>query len=157
MTYSIERDILCHKARYISLKYHKNQVDKAGKDYMEHIFAVASTFMTQDEHVVALLHDILEDTPCCADDLRDYGIPERLVCAVVALTRQKDERYFDFIERLMQDSIAVDVKIEDIRHNLDDTRFPDPSLYPASLKKRYEKALAMLVEHKRFISVGKQT
>lgn len=139
-------DTLCHKAKKIALKYHKGQLDKAGKDYMEHLIKVSSTFMTQDEHIVALLHDILEDTSCTVDNLHQYGIPARLIEAVVAMTRREGEAYFDYIQRLMQDPIAVKVKIADLRHNLDASRFPVPSSYPPSLKKRYEKALGMLLE-----------
>ena len=148
-------DTLCHKAKKIASKYHKGQVDKAGEDYLEHIRAVASTFMTQDEHVVALLHDILEDTACTVDDLYRYGIPHRLIVSIEALTRCEGERYFEFIARLMKDPIAVKVKIADIRHNLDASRFPDPSTYPPSLKKRYEKALEMLLEQERIIFTEK--
>ena len=136
---------LCHKALKIAERYHKGQVDKAGNDYMEHVLAVSSSFMSQNEYVVSLLHDIIEDTTCRASDLIEYGIPQRLIVAIESMTRRDGERYFDFIKRLMQDPIAVKVKIADIRHNLDATRFPDPSLYPASLKKRYEKALEMLL------------
>ena len=148
-------DMLCYKARKIAWKYHKGQLDKAGKDYSEHLIAVSSTFMSQDEHVVALLHDVLEDTTCTVDDLYRYGIPHRLVTSILAMTRREGESYFDFILRLMDDPIAVKVKIADIRHNLDVSRFPDPSTYPASLKKRYEKALEMLLERERIIFTEK--
>lgn len=150
-------DTLCYRARKIAIKYHKGQVDKAGNDYLEHIQAVASTFMTQDEHIVALLHDILEDTSCTVDDLYQYGIPQRLVVSIVAMTRLEGESYFDFIARLMLDPIAVKVKIADIRHNLDASRFADPSAYPPSLKKRYEKALGLLLEQERIMFPSKQT
>lgn len=139
-------DTLCHKARKIASKYHAGQVDKAGNDYMEHLIAVSSIFMAQDEHVVALLHDILEDTSCAVDDLYRYGIPHRLIESILAMTRREGEAYFDYIQRLMKDPVAVKVKIEDLRHNLDASRLPVPSTYPPSLKKRYEKALGMLLE-----------
>lgn len=142
---------LCYQARKIAIKYHEGQVDKAGKDYLEHIQAVASTFVTQDEHVVALLHDILEDTSCTVDDLYRYGIPERLIQSIQALTRLAGERYFDFIARLMLDPIALKVKIRDIQHNLDDSRFDDPTAYPPSLKKRYEKALEILLKQEEIM------
>lgn len=136
---------LCHKAYLLAKKYHKNQVDKAGNDYMEHLLAVASTVVTYDEQVVSLLHDIIEDTTCCAIDLLRYGIPERLVTAIQALTRQPGEAYSDFILRVLKDPIARVVKLADLRHNLDSSRFTDPSLYPESLRKRYTKAVGVLL------------
>lgn len=112
---------------------------------MEHLLAVASTVVTYDEKVVSLLHDIIEDTTCCAMDLLRYGIPERLVTAIQALTRQPGEAYSDFILRVLKDPIARVVKLADLRHNLDSSRFTDPSLYPESLRKRYTKAVGVLL------------
>ena len=136
---------LCHKAYTLANKYHKDQVDKAGNDYIEHLLAVASTVMAQDEIVVSLLHDIIEDTSCCAIDLLEYGIPRRLITSIEAITRLSGETYAEFILRVRKDPIARTVKLADLQHNLDASRFDDPSLYPESLRRRYERALGVLL------------
>lgn len=148
---------LCHKARNIAFKYHKGQKDKAGNDYTEHLLSVSSNFMTQDEYVVSLLHDILEDTPCRAIDLLNYGIPLHLVEAVQTLTRKEGELYFDYIERISKQLLTIRVKLADLRDNLDVSRFSDPSAFSPSLKKRYEKALAILTEAEQLMEDGRTT
>lgn len=137
---------LCHKAYTLAKKYHEDQVDKAGNDYIEHLLVVASTVMAQDEIVVALLHDIIEDTSCTAIKLIEYGIPGRLVASIEAITRLSGETYDEFILRVRKDPIARTVKLVDLQHNLDASRFDDPLLYPESLRKRYEKAVGVLLE-----------
>lgn len=139
-------DTLCQIAYSIADKYHKNQVDKAGMPYMNHVTTVAFKVMTCDEHVVALLHDVIEDTECTATDLVDYGIPEHLVRSIEAMTRLDGETYFDFIKRVKKDPIARKVKLADLEHNMDETRMSDPSQYPESLRKRYVKAKAELLD-----------
>lgn len=146
MKYTEEHDTLWHKAYKIAEKYHDGQVDKAGKPYMEHILKVSSTVMSLDEQVVALLHDVLEDTSCSATDLVDYGIPERLVTSIEAMSRKPGEQYSAFIKRVKKDPIARTVKLADLEHNMDETRFKDPSAYPESLRKRYLKAKQDLLD-----------
>lgn len=139
-------DTLWHKAYKLAEKYHEGQVDKAGSPYMEHLLKVSSTVVTLDEQVVALLHDILEDTSCSATDLVCYGIPERLVTSIEAMSRKSGEQYSEFIKRVKKDPIARIVKLADLEHNMDETRFKDPSTYPESLKKRYLKAKQELLD-----------
>ncbi|WP_442638202.1 GTP pyrophosphokinase [Rossellomorea marisflavi] len=139
-------DTLCQIAHSIAEKYHKNQVDKAGMPYMIHVTTVASKVMTCDEHVVALLHDVIEDTECSATDLTDYGIPVRLVRSIEAMTRLEGETYAEFILRVKKDPIARKVKLADLEHNMDETRMSDPSQYPDSLRKRYLKAKKELLD-----------
>lgn len=141
---SYKYDIICHKAYSVAEKYHKNQVDKAGKEYMSHLTVVASSFMAQDLIVVALLHDVLEDTPCTEADLLRHEIPEDLIASVKTLTRKHGEPYFEYIARVKQDPRAVEVKLADLKHNMDESRFANPADYPLSLRKRYAKAIALL-------------
>jgi (p)ppGpp synthase/HD superfamily hydrolase len=54
---------------------------------------------TEDETVVALLHDTVEDTPVTPDDLRARGFSETQIEAVDALTKRNGERYADYVKR----------------------------------------------------------
>ena len=56
----------------IALVAHKGQVDKAGVDYINHPKSVASKCKTEKEKIVALLHDVVEDTNVTLEDLSQF-------------------------------------------------------------------------------------
>lgn len=87
--------------------------------------------------VVALLHDILEDTECTGEILRERGISETNIKLIECLTRRQGEKYFDYIKRIQKNELCVRIKIADIKDNLRDG-------CPDTLRERYMKALAIL-------------
>ena len=103
----------------LAAEAHAGQVDKSGVPYIEHVRAVAAGLAPfGDELVMAgLLHDIIEDTDWTADQLREAGIPERVVSVVEAVTNQKGVPYEEKIRRIMTSSDATLVKISDNAHN----------------------------------------
>lgn len=126
-------------AAQICVKYHYGQVDKAGNPYYLHPFAVASKCKDEKEIIVALLHDILEDTDYPAMNiLTHFG--QEIFDAIVALTRGIDEKYSDYIKRVSENPLAKYVKKKDLEHNLEDRGFE----IPQSLKDRYIAALILL-------------
>ena len=111
-------------AAALSKSAHAGQADKAGKPYYLHPLYVSERVSTEDEKIVALLHDVLEDTFTCPETICDlFG--DRVLEAVIAMTRKKQETYEEFIQRVAKDPIARAVKIEDIKHNMDLTRLPE--------------------------------
>lgn len=102
---------------------HLNQKDKAGKPYLGHIARVASSFGGVSS-IVALLHDIIEDTDVTADELLNLGFDQEIVDAVVVLTKQKNETYESFIERVGKNELARNVKIADLEDNMNIRRLP---------------------------------
>ena len=103
-------------------KAHAGQTDKAGETYMRHPLRVMQQMETDRERVVAVLHDVAEDTPKTLDDIEakfDVTIRE----AVDALTRRDSEdTYESFIQRAATNDLARGVKIADIEDNMDLTR-----------------------------------
>jgi (p)ppGpp synthase/HD superfamily hydrolase len=113
--------------------------DKGGHAYVGHLFRIAGTISTKiiddlllrDEQsdgtpfyskarIVALLHDILEDTDTTVDELRELEFDEDIIQSVIAITRRKDETsYYDYIERVKKDDLARCVKIFDLEDNMD--------------------------------------
>jgi len=98
---------------------HAGQVDKIGVPYIEHVRAVAVGLTSFGDHLVmaGLLHDIIEDTDWTAEQLREHGLPDRVVSAVEAVTNQKGVPYEEKIRRIMTSSDATLVKIADNAHN----------------------------------------
>ena len=103
---------------------HLSQTDKAGKPYLGHVARVAYEYCESDEErIVAMLHDLIEDTDVTAEQLRKEGFPDEVVDAVVAITRREGEDYDAYIERVALTPLACQVKIADLRDNMDITRF----------------------------------
>lgn len=129
----------------IATDAHAGQVDKGGQPYILHPLRVMLAMETEDERIVAVLHDVIEDTAITANDLYwMHGFKPSIMIAVVALTRGKNEDYFDFIRRCMGNPLARAVKIADILDNLDPRR-PLPSDPKAGeRRKKYWRALKML-------------
>lgn len=126
---------------------HAGQIDKSGEPYVLHPLRVMLAMKAEDERIVAVLHDVVEDTPWTCEDLYwQHGFKPEIVMAIAALTRGKSEEYFDFIRRLEMNQIARSVKIADIRDNLDPRRrLPsDPNAIERVAK--YRQALEMLRE-----------
>lgn len=102
---------------------HAGQIDKGGQPYILHPLRIMLAMKTDEERIVAVLHDVVEDTAVSADDLYwVHGFKMDIVKPVCLLTRTKGENYFDYIERLSVNPIARAVKIADLRDNLCPTR-----------------------------------
>ncbi len=107
---------------------------RSGEDYVGHPMAVATAYTrSKNKRIIGLLHDLIEDTDWTLDDLREVGFSERIVLAVDACTRREGpphfapgqrEPYFDFVVRCGQGGDdAIDVKINDLHHNMDASRY----------------------------------
>ncbi len=99
---------------------HAGQQDRAGRPYVFHPLGVMQdpSLHGEAQWCTAVLHDVLEDGPgWSAARLRERGISEAVVEAVVALTRQRGEAYDAYLEQVKANPIALKVKKADIRHN----------------------------------------
>ncbi len=99
-------------------EYFSDAVDKSGQPYILHLLAVMMAHDNNDDRIVAVLHDLIEDTMLSLTDLRKWGYTEPIVKAIGALTRRDGETYEDYITRLSENERAVRVKITDLIHNL---------------------------------------
>lgn len=140
---------LLQKAHAIACQAHEGQVDKGGQPYIHHPLRVAEACKTEDQKIVALLHDVVEDTDWTIMALMEY-FPAHIVQAVNAITRHKDtqEQFWNYIHRCAQNPIARAVKIRDIHDNMDLSRVAGneemEKMIRGMTKKRYEPALKIL-------------
>lgn len=131
------------EAIQLATQLHDGQVDKAGRNYIEHPLRVMNAVEGEVEKIVAVLHDTLEDTAITFEELETrFGTV--VASAVTALSRQKSEEYFDFIQRLKENPIAVQVKIADLKDNMDLSRLEKISDDDLKRNMKYKKALEML-------------
>ena len=108
---------LTKKAMKLCFKAHEGQLDKSGIPYVNHPLHVAEQVQGEYETCVALLHDVIEDTPYTIDDLRAEGFPEEVLDALQLLTHAEGVDYFDYVQALSGNEIARMVKIADLQHN----------------------------------------
>ncbi|MDK4703851.1 GTP pyrophosphokinase [Rhizobium sp. CNPSo 4062] len=134
------------KAIQLAAYWHKGQVDKGGAPYILHPLRVMLAMEDPTDKIVAVLHDILEDTDLKPDDLRAHKFSAEVRDAVQALTRQDGEDYFDFVRRAAANPIARRVKLADIADNLDPARIIASDPNGPSRRQRYKKARSMLLE-----------
>jgi (p)ppGpp synthase/HD superfamily hydrolase len=132
------------KALEISFNAHKDKTDKGGMPYVYHPFHVAEQMKTEDEVIVALLHDVVEDTGMTIEDLRAKGFSEEVLSALRLLTHDKSEPYMDYIERIKANPLATAVKLADLRHNSDLSRLSVVDDVARERVDKYAKAIAIL-------------
>lgn len=124
---------------------HDGQVDKAGRPYIEHPLRVMNAVEGDELRMIAVLHDVLEDTPVTADDLLAAGCPRHVVTAVQALSRAPDEQLEHYLRRVAANPLALRVKRADIADNSDPDRLrllDAPTRH--RLDTKYRKALTLL-------------
>ena len=112
------------RAIALAAQMHEGQFDKGGKPYILHPLAVMHMLQTEDVELqcIAVLHDVIEDTSADEWDLLDINMSDRVVSAVVALTKVYDQTYEDYKEVVFANRDAMRVKLCDLRHNSDLTR-----------------------------------
>lgn len=128
------------KADAIAEQAHRGQVDKSGRPYIEHPRAVAEALNDWEEKIVALLHDICEDTPWTVESLRAAGFSERICVAVDLLTRPDGMSYEAYLGRIRNNRLARNVKLADLGHNMDLQRIPNPTAKDRERAEVYRKA-----------------
>lgn len=113
---------LLGRAARIAAVAHEYQVDKAGEAYILHPLRLMARAQTDDARIVALLHDVVEDSDWTLEALVAEGFPTRIVDAIGHLTNREEESYDDFISRVLTSQLAARVKLLDIEDNMDMTR-----------------------------------
>jgi len=131
------------KALELALEAHENQKDKAGEEYILHPIRVMQSVEFKDEKVVALLHDVVEDSSKSFEDLEEH-FSEGIVSAVRCVTKKENESYSQFVGRAKSNSIAREVKMADIRDNMDLGRLEEVTEADLDRMKKYHKGLKYL-------------
>ena len=132
----------------LSVEKHKNQTDKAGNPYILHPLHVMENVNSKEGKIVAILHDIIEDTDVTEDYLLKIGLSKRIVDAVVALTRSEDIDYQEYIKNLSSNPLAKEVKLADLEHNMDLKRLPTLEEKDLERNRKYQIAYHYLINNK---------
>ena len=137
--------MLLIKAFFLCIIKHWKQKDKAGKRYIWHPIRVMLNVEGYNEKIVALLHDIVEDTEVTVPDLKNLKFSKEVIEAVDVITKKKDQEYFSYLKSIKGNSIAKKVKIEDLKHNSDLKRLRFVTQKDMDRFIKYKKALDYLI------------
>lgn len=129
----------------LAARAHRGQVDKGGQPYILHVLRVMLRQEDETARIVAVLHDVLEDTPVTLADLQTAGYDEQVCEAVDCLTRRTAEAYEDMIERVAMSPLARQVKLADLADNMDPKRQVPADAAVANRHARYAAARARLL------------
>ena len=132
----------------LAVEKHKNQTDKAGNPYILHPLHVMENVNSKEGKIVAILHDIIEDTDITENYLLKIGLSKRIVDAVVALTRSEDMDYQEYIKNLSSNPLAKEVKLADLEHNMDLNRLPTLEEKDLERNRKYQIAYHYLINNK---------
>lgn len=115
------------RAIQIAVKGHSGQIDKAGQPYILHPLRVMLRMGDNTKRIVAVLHDVVEDTSVTLDDLRQAGFSIEEIEAVDALTKRPGETRLQAAARAACNPIAYEVKLADNADNMDLSRIASPT------------------------------
>jgi hypothetical protein len=105
------------KALEIAARAHAGQRDKDGVAYILHPLRVLQRVSGEAAQIVAVLHDVVEDTPVTLADLRAAGFSPDVLAAVECVTHAREEPYAEYVIRCRDNLIAKQVKLADLEDN----------------------------------------
>lgn len=122
---------------------HGGQTDKGGQPYVLHPLRVMHGCKSLEAKIVAVLHDVAEDTDVTLEQLSEQFGPE-VGLALEHLTKRPGDDYARYIDRIAKHRIAREVKIQDIKDNMDVSRLPTVGEQDVTRLEKYRKALLVL-------------
>lgn len=131
-------------------------LDKGGNPYIEHLIAVSNGVDSEEEKICGLLHDVLEDTYITEHDLEEIGIQRNIIDAIKLVSRNPDETYNAFIDRIIKskNTMALKVKLADLNHNSDISRITNSTEKDyRRVEKRYKPAKEKIIKKLKELEV----
>ena len=137
---------LTKKALRLCFEAHKEQKDKSGLPYVHHPLHLAEQMADEVTTIVALLHDVIEDTDLSLTDLEKEGFPPEVLDAIALMTHDDGSDYMAYVARIKRNPIARAVKLADLTHNSDTTRLDVVTEKDLERVKKYQAAIELLTQ-----------
>lgn len=129
----------------LCFKAHAGQFDKSGIPYAHHPLHLAEQMEDEDSTIVALLHDVVEDTKYSLKDVKGMGFGDNVIEALELLTHDPEVPYMEYIREISTNLLATKVKLADLEHNSDVSRLNHaPTETDLRRIKKYKQAMAFL-------------
>ena len=134
------------RAIEIAVSAHKGVKDKGGNPYILHPLRVMLSLNSKEEKIVGVLHDVVEDAEDWTfEKLQDEGFSTQILEGLQSVTKtSEDENYDEFVQRALANAIGRQVKIADIKDNLDVTRLDILTEKDMKRLQSYKKSLKIL-------------
>ena len=132
------------RALQIAVQAHAGQKDKNGAAYIFHPIRVMMRCRDEDAKIVALLHDVVEDTSVTFEDLIAEGFSDYVIAALRLVTHAPEDSYDAYIEKMISNPIAIEVKLADLEDNSDIRRLEKFDERTAERFQKYQKAYRYL-------------
>ena len=136
---------LVGKAARIAAQAHEAQTDKAGEAYVLHPMRMALRCRTDAERIVALLHDVVEDSPWTLSQLAEEGFPPEIVAGIDGMTHREGESYDAFVDRAAQNPLSCCVKRLDLEDNMNVLRLGEVTEKDLARLQKYHGAYRRLL------------
>ncbi len=114
------------RALALAVEKHAGQTDRTGAPYILHPLRVMFRLEHTEDRIVAILHDVVEDTDVTFADLRGMGFDDAILAALDGVTRRESETYEEFVERSAANEVSLRVKLADLEDNMDIRRLSSP-------------------------------
>ncbi|WP_075810225.1 hypothetical protein [Clostridium perfringens] len=137
---------LLEKSIIFATEQHMGQVDKSGQPYILHPLRVMESCPNIESKIVAVLHDVLEDTKTTEEELLSF-LPEYIVNSIVAITKVENEAYEDYLKRVGNNYYATQVKLMDLKDNMNLDRLEKIEMKDMKRYLKYRKAVEYLSDY----------
>ena len=134
------------KAIKLCFEAHRNQTDKSGLPYVFHPFHLAEQMTDEVTTIVALLHDVAEDSDYTLQNIEAMGFSQEVITAISLLTHDKSVPYMDYVALIKLNPVAKTVKLADLKHNSDLSRLDVVDEKALARREKYLTAIAFLEE-----------
>ena len=105
------------KAIEIAARAHVGVLDKQDQPYILHPLRVMMGVEGLSAQIVAVLHDVVEDTDLTLDDVKAEGFSEEILAALALVTHRDEQSYAEYVVACQANPIARQVKLSDLRDN----------------------------------------
>lgn len=137
-----------NKAIEIAARAHAGQLDKSGQPYILHPLRVMLNLKDPNARIVAVLHDVIEDTSVTMSQIKSLGFKKEIIAALALMTHDKTKySYPDYVRRIRdsKNEVAIQVKLADLKDNTDPVRLRSlDAKTRRRMNKRHSEALRIL-------------
>lgn len=137
---------LLEQAITLAIERHTGQTQKNGDPYVLHPLHLMCQMHTETERIVAVLHDVVEDTDTTLAELEEMGFSDSVLAALTLLTHDPAVSYDAYIEAIRPNPLARRIKLADLRHNMDILRLENITDRDVRRLRKYRRAWNRLLE-----------
>ena len=98
----------------IAIKKYQFKYDKYGNELIFHTLTVSKCVNSLDAKIVAILHDVIENSSIEISFLEKQGFSKNIISAIRLLLKDKTITYEQYILNISKNTLASEVKLADI-------------------------------------------